>query len=218
MIAARVWHASVALLVVFALVVQVKIAADASAVPAGHAVGTLAGTALWGRIVRVLSFFTVQSNILSGIVSAQLAANPRRDGTIWRVVRLDALFGITVTGIVYATVLARIHEPHGWEQTVSNTIVHYVVPLAMVVGWLLFGPRPRISRSVVGWSLLWPVAWLVYTLIRGEISHWYPYPFVDAATQGYGRVLINAVAVTVVFAGVAALFAWGDRKLRRTPH
>jgi hypothetical protein len=65
--------------------------------------------------------------------------------------------------------------------------------------------------------LAWPVAWLGYTLVRGEASNWYPYPFVDAASEGYGRVLLNAVAVTAVFALVAALFAWGDRKLRRDP-
>ena len=217
MIAARLWHATVALLVLFAIVVQVKLAVDAPAVPAGHAVGTLAGTASAGRIVRLLSFFTVQSNILSGLVSAQLARRPDRDGVLWRVLRLDALFGITITGIVYTTVLARMHEPKGWEQTVSNAVVHYVVPLLMVIGWLLFGPRPRISASVVWWSLLWPVLWLGYTLVRGELWHWYPYPFVDVATQGYGRVVLNAVAVTAVFAAVAALFAWGDRRLRARP-
>jgi hypothetical protein len=167
--------------------------------------------------VRLLSFFTVQSNLLSGIVSAQLARDPNRDGRLWRIARLDALFGITITGIVYSTVLARIHEPHGWEQTSSNVVVHYVVPLAMVVGWLLFGPRPRISQAVLARSLAWPVAWLAYTLIHGEATGWYPYPFVDAATHGYARVLVNAAAVTAVFAIVASLFAWGDRRLRRDP-
>jgi len=217
MIAARIWHATVAVLVLFAIAVQIKLAVDAPAVPAGHEVGRLAGTGTAGRVIRVLSFFTVQSNILSGIVSAQLAMRPDRDGPLWRVARLDALFGIAVTGVVYATVLARIHEPHGWEQTSSNIVVHYVVPIGMVLGWLLFGPRPRITASVLRWSLAWPVAWLVYTLIRGEATSWYPYPFLDAATQGYGRVLLNAVAVTAVFAGVAALFNWGDRKLRQDP-
>lgn len=217
MIAARIWHGTIALLVLFALVVQVKLAVDAPAVPPGHAVGFLAGTGTAGRVVRLLSFFTVQSNILSGVVSAQLAMRPDRDGRLWRIARLDALFGITVTGIVYATVLARTHEPKGWEQTSSNLVVHYVVPIGMVLGWLLFGPRPRITSSVLWWALAWPVAWLIYTFIRGEATGWYPYPFVDVATHGYGRVLVNAVLVTAVFAGVAALFAWGDRKLRRDP-
>lgn len=217
MIAARLWHGALAVLVTAAIVLQLKIAVDAPALPAGHAIGTLAGAGTSTRVIRLLSFFTVQSNLLSGVVSAQLAIKPDRDGPVWRVLRLAALFGITVTGIVYATVLAKIHEPHGWEQTSSNLVVHYVVPIGMVLGWLLFGPRPRITASVVYWSLVWPVLWLGYTLIRGEATSWYPYPFVDAATQGYGRVLINAVGVTAVFGLVAALFAWGDRRLRRDP-
>ena len=217
MIAARLWHGAVAVLVVAAIALQVKIAVDAPALPASHAVGTLAGAGTSTRIIRLLSFFTVQSNLLSGIVSAQLAIRPDRDGPLWRVARLAALFGITVTGIVYSTVLARIHEPKGWEQTSSNIVVHYVVPLAMVIGWLLFGPRPRITGSVLGWSLAFPVVWLGYTVVRGEATDWYPYPFLDAATQGYGRVVLNAVGVTVIFALVAALFGWGDRRLRRDP-
>jgi hypothetical protein len=217
MIVARLWHGAVAVLVVAAIALQVKIAIDAPGLPAGHAVGTLAGAGTSTRVIRLLSFFTVESNLLSGIVSAQLAITPERDGPVWRVARLAALFGITVTGIVYSTVLARIHEPHGWDETSSNIVVHYVVPLAMVVGWLLFGPRPRISGSVLAWSLVFPVVWLGYTLIRGEATDWYPYPFVDAASHGYGRVVVNAVGVTVVFALVAALFGWGDRRLRRAP-
>ncbi len=196
---------------------QVWIAADVASRPPGHAVGTLAGTMLFGRLVRVLSFFTIQSNILSAIVSAQLARNPSRDGTGWRVARLAALFGITVTGIVYSTVLAAIHEPHGWRETTSNAIFHYLVPLGMVLGWLLFGPRPRITGSVIGWALVWPVLWFAYTLVHGEASGWYPYPFVDVATQGYPRVVLNAVAVTVVFAAVCGLFFWLDRRLPAQP-
>jgi uncharacterized membrane protein len=213
----RAWHALVALLVVVGLILQVWIAVDVASEPPAHAVGTLAGTALVGRLLRVVSFFTIQSNILSAVVSAQLARDPARDGRVWRVVRLAALFGIAVTGIVYSTVLAAMHEPHGWRETTSNAIFHYLVPAGMVLGWLLFGPRPRIAAAVVGWALVWPVLWFAYTLVRGEATGWYPYPFVDVATQGYGRVLLNALAVTAVFAAVGGLFAWSDRRLPAQP-
>ena len=185
---ARAWHAAIAVAVAFALVLQVIITYHASATPPGHAVGTLAGAPFGTRLVRVISFFTIQSNVLAGVVSAQLALDPRRDGAVWRAVRLAALVGITVTGVVYSTVLARIHEPRGWDQTVSNAVVHYLVPVLMVLGWLLFGPRPRIDASTIARAAVWPVGWLGYTLVRGELTDWYPYPFVDAATQGYARV------------------------------
>jgi uncharacterized membrane protein len=214
---ARLWHAVVALLVLAALVVQVVIAVKAAGLPRAHAVGTLAGTPLGGRLVRVASFFTIQSNVLVAITSAQLALRPDRDGRIWRVVRLDGLVGITVTGIVYSTVLAKVHEPEGWEQVSTNFVFHYAAPVLAVVGWLLLGPRPRIDGRVVRWSLLWPAAWFAYTVVHGEITGWWPYPFVDVDTDGYARVLLNAVLVTLVLGAVALVYGIADQRLRRAP-
>jgi hypothetical protein len=98
--------------------------------PPAHGVGTLAGARVAGRLLRVASFFTIQSNVLLAVTSAQLGLSPARDGRVWRILRLDALVGIAATGVVYATVLARIHEPRGWEQVVSNAIFHYGAPIA----------------------------------------------------------------------------------------
>jgi hypothetical protein len=167
-------------------------------------------------VVRVLSFFTIQSNILSGLTALQLARNPNRDGPIWRAARLAALFGITVTGIVYSTVLAKVHEPHGWQETSTNTVFHYVVPIMMVLGWLLFGPRPRIDRRTISLAILWPAVWAGYVLVYGAVTKWYPYPFVDVSTHGYGRVLVNAVAVVAVLLAVTGLYWLGDQRLRAT--
>jgi len=214
---ARGWWASLAAVVLVAFVIQLWVAVEVPGTPRAHAVGTLAGAPLASRVVRVLSFFTVQSNILSGVTCAVLALAPDRDGSRWRPVRLASLFGITVTGIVYATVLARIHEPHGWRETVANTGFHYIVPIMMVLGWLMLGPRPRIDIRTVGLALLWPVAWITYTLIHGAFSSWYPYPFVDVITHGYARVLLNGALVVVVLAIVTALFWVGDRRLPTTP-
>ncbi len=207
------------------MVLQLVIAARLPGAPHDVSVGVLRGASLPGRFIRVLSFFTIQSNLLIGLVSAQLAADRHRDGTRWRVVRLAALFGITVTGIVYSTVLARIHQPNGADETVVNTLVHYIVPVLAVLGWVVFGPRPRIGRPVVLWSLLFPVLWLAYTLVRGAVWDWYPYPFLDVTTHGYARVVLNSVflheaveagLVTALFGAVASVFAFGDRRLSAT--
>jgi len=211
------WHAAIAAIAVAALVLQLWLAVHVPGTPARTEVGRLAGASLAGRVLRVVSFFTIQSNILSAVTSAQLARDPVRDGPIWRVVRLNALVGITVTGIVYSTVLARIHQPNGWQETSINNVVHYVVPIMMVLGWLLFGPRPRIDARVVLWSMAFPVGWFGYTLARGELTPWYPYPFVDVESHGYAVVLVNALLVTLVLGAVSVLFWWCDRKLRAAP-
>lgn len=214
---ARCWHGAIALAVVVAVVLQIVIAVRVSGTPHDVSVGVLRGSSTPGRILRVLSFFTIQSNLLSGLVSAQLAMRPDRDGRGWRALRLAALFGIIVTGIVYSTVLARIHEPNGSAETFVNTIVHYVVPIMMLLGWLVFGPRPRIDGRAVLASLAFPVLWLGYTLVRGAIWGWYPYPFLDVPAHGYATVAVNAVLVTIVLAAVAGVLAFGDRWLPSRP-
>ena len=212
----RIWHGSLALVAALALALQLWIALRVPGHPHGTEPGRLAGGSTIERLIRVASFFTIQSNVLSLIVAAQLARNPQRDGRLWRVVRLDALLGIAVTGIVYATVLAPIHEPKGWQETSTNAVVHYVMPIGIVLGWLLFGPRPRIELRIVGLALGWPLAWLWYTLVRGAIWHWYPYPFLHVPTHGYLRVIVNSVLVTIVLALVATLFYQLDRRLPPT--
>jgi len=212
----RVWYATIAVLVLAAMVIQVIIAVQLLATPPSHGVGELRGGPLFTRVLRVFSFFTIQANMLSMIVSAVLARAPNRDSTAWRILCQSALIGITITGIVYSTVLARVHEPKGWAQVSTNTVFHYIVPIMMVIGWLVFGARPRMNRSVVLSALIWPVLWLGYTLAHGAASTWYPYPFVDVTTHGYGQVVINCVLVLLVYLLVSALFAFGDRKLPAT--
>lgn len=213
---ARLWNAAVAGLVLVAIVLQIVLALRATGPAPEVWTGYLRGTHAFGRVVRVLSFFTIQSNLLCGYVGLTLALDPHRDGPVWRAVRLAGLFGITVTGIVYSAVLADAHQPNGSSEIFVNTIVHYVVPIMVVLGWLLFGPRPRIERRTVVLSLAFPVLWIGYTVIRGAVVHWYPYPFADVDALGYGRVAINGVLIVGLLAVVAGAFAYGDRRLRST--
>lgn len=214
---ARGWHATIAILVVGAIVLQIVIAVRLSGVPHDVSTGFVRGSSVAGRIIRVLSFFAILSNLLSGIVSAQLAMRPDRDGRAWRPLRLAALFGITMTALHLHHRAGR-HPSAGRRRGDHGEYDRaYVAPVMMVAGWLLFRPRPRIDRRAIGWSLLFPVLWFACTLVRGAIWKWYPYPFVDVTTQGYPRVVVNALLVTVVLAVVAALFALGDAKLPAVP-
>lgn len=56
---------------------------------------------------------------------------------------------ITVTGIVFHAVLAQTLDLKSWA-AVGNELVHTVVPVMAVVGWLLIGPRGLFSRRIAG--------------------------------------------------------------------
>jgi hypothetical protein len=75
-----------------------------------------------------------------------------------------------------------------------------------VIDWFLDPPRQRLGLKVAILWLAYPLLWFAYTLARGSVVHWYPYPFVDVSEHGYGRVLLNGVVFAVAFAAGAIAF------------
>lgn len=205
----RAWHAVLALVVLAALVAQVAlVVAGGSAADPGAGVPTSTG------LVRLFSFFTVQSNLLVLVSAVSLVLDPVRDGRFWRVVRLDGLLGIVVTGAVFGAVLAPLvhHVGVGWW---INAGLHYVSPAMALLGWLLFGPRPRVDGRTLAWAFAWPVGWALWTFARGAVVGWYPYPFLDAGAVGYATALRNTGFVVVLAVLLLGLFRGLDRRLPR---
>jgi hypothetical protein len=192
---ARAWFGLTALAVVFGLVVQLIVTADASE-------GAFFGSAV-GRTLNVFVFFTIQSNIIVGVTCLLLWLDPNRSSTLFDTLRLTGVVAITITGVVYHAVLRGLFDLETWV-LVADNVLHTIVPIAAVVGWLVWGPRGKTSSRIVKLSVIFPVCWLAFTLIRGAILDFYPYPFVDVDRLGYGKVLINCVWVAVLYLGVAA--------------
>jgi len=186
---------------------------------------TMADAGLASPVARgfnVFSYFTTQSNLIVGITCLVLALRRPRpldtaDGhsTLFRVFRLDGLVMILVTAIVFHTVLAGLLDLSGWP-AVGNQLVHTVVPILALLGWLLFGPRGLVSWRIVGLSVVYPILWVVFTLVRGAIGGWYPYPFLDVGELGYLRVSLSVLGITVAFVALAAGLLGIDRLLGRT--
>ncbi|WP_329062968.1 Pr6Pr family membrane protein [Amycolatopsis sp. NBC_01480] len=207
----RWWHGLIAAVIAVSLVIQIVLVfqggEDANSGDTGSAVSV--GVRLW----RLFSYFTIQSNLILLAAALVLAARPAFDGRVWRVVRLDALLGILITGLVYAIVLAPDIHLTGWALTATIGF-HYLSPWAAVAAWLLLGPRPGTgSWGTVAAAFLWPVAWLVYIFVQGAFTHWYPYPFMDVTKIGFGTAVRNALLVVVVALVFAALVKLLDRRL-----
>jgi hypothetical protein len=164
------------------------------------------------RAFNTFAFFTIQANLLAGGTVLLLALRLDRPTLLFRTFRLIGLVAITVTGVVYHVALASLFDLDGIHQ-LGNQLVHTVVPLLTVVGWLIFGPRGYTSRRAVWLSLLYPACWLAFTLIRGAVIHWYPYPFIAVSVIGYGKAILNSFWVSLLLLGVAAGAAGLDSHL-----
>ncbi len=154
------------------------------------------------------SFFTIQSNVLAATMLV-LTALVRRDerSRLVDALRGAVTFYIAITGIVFALLLSGLQEDLDTHIAFVNFVVHYLIPVVLVVDWFVDPPRHRLGLRVALVWLAYPFAWFVYTLVRGSSTDWYPYPFVDVTRHGYGGVLARSVVFLLAFAIGAVLFA-----------
>mgnify|MGYP003905321687 CR=1 FL=1 len=84
-----------------------------------------------------------------------------------------------------------------------------MMPVVVVADWLLAPPLSRLQPRHLAAVLVFPTLYLAYTLARGALLGWYPYPFLNPAqVGGYGGVALYAAGITLGFVVVgAALFA-----------
>ena len=166
------------------------------------------------RVFNLFCYFTVQSNVIVGVTCLLLALRPDLHSTVFAVFRLAGVIDIAITGVVYHVALAQLFELKGYA-FVADQLLHTVVPILAVGGWLIFGPRRRVSWSIVGWAMLVPIGWTVFTLIRGPIVNYYPYPFIDVDLHGYGTVFVNMALIAGLFFALAAGALALDRVLAK---
>jgi hypothetical protein len=174
---------------------------------------------VWERLFDWITYFTILSNIVVAIVVTMLVVRPslftRRDGigTLWRTLRLDSILMIVITGVVYNLLLATGGKT-GWD-LLSNTMLHIAGPLLTLIVWLVAGPRGLITGRIIGLSLILPLIWATFALIRGQVVGAYPYPFLDVSTNGWASVL-SFIAVIIVVAVILALILMAiDAGLRK---
>lgn len=178
------------------------------------------GHGFFEAVIFFLSFFTVLTNIVAIAVYAasllparlsMLAAMNRP------VARACVAACISVVGLVYATVLAKIWAPQGlfW---LCDVLLHYAAPILYLIWWIGYGRDGSLRWSDTPKFLAAPLLYLAYAIIRGSLTGAYPYPFVDVESLGAAKVAINCVIVATLFM-VFSLFAVVlDRTLKSRPY
>lgn len=175
----------------------------------GHPAGAAGAV---GRLTDSFSYFTIWSNLIVVGVMFALYRNPNRDSYIFRVLRLDSLLMITITGVVYHILIRPYFPPISWN-VYSDIFLHTITPLLTVLVWLLLGPRGWINVKIVFYSLVIPIIWLIYSMLRGVVISKYPYDFLDVITLGYLTVGITIVILLFIGLLVAMFYLLIDKLL-----
>lgn len=148
------------------------------------------------ELINFLSLFTVQSNILAGIVFILTSnkQNPTLDN-----LRGLATLSLLVTSLGFIVLLGGTQD---YLLSWVNLVVHYLVPAFALLSWLFDPPTTKVSiRQALTW-LLYPFLYFVYSMVRGSITNWYPYDFIDpnkvsinVIAYNFGQVLLGSLII-----------------------
>ena len=163
------------------------------------------------RIVAFFSYFTIWSNILVIFVGIMIATK-RNSSKYFGNTFATALIMITITGLVYNTILLPSSPPQGWYW-LTSTLMHLVAPIMYIYLWLKKGPRGFIYPNKSLQILTIPILYLLYTVARGLAIKQWPYKFLDLTSEGF---LLWIAGVLVIF-GFGLLLILGFSKLDRKP-
>jgi len=148
----------------------------------------------------ILRYFTIITNLLVAVTMTAVAMDRR----VSPFVLAGLALAIGLVGIVYLTLLRGLVPLEG-AALLADTLLHYAVPIAMVLYWLLIAPKFGLRwHHPLLWSL-YPLAYFGYALLRGSVDGRYPYPFMDVTQLGPGRTALNALGLASAFvvAGLA---------------
>lgn len=151
--------------------------------------------------INVISYFTILCNTLIALSLTFSTFFTRTKLGIFcsklSVKTAIALY-IFIVFVVYNTVLRGIWKPTGWQLFLDN-MLHVAIPILYILYWLFFVTKGKLNWKNDFYWLIFPLVYLIYSLIRGPIVNWYPYPFLDLSKLSYSQVSSNILIMLLVF-------------------
>jgi hypothetical protein len=165
------------------------------------------GRTLGGALVHLCSYFTIQNNFMVAFAMTVLL--------LWPGSKLGRLFSkpsvltalgvyIIIVCLVYQLVLRQQHTQHGWFKF-CDEIFHSISPPMFILFWLIFVNKPGLPWTKAVHWLLYPLVYCFYILIRGAISHYYPYSFINGNKLTYMQIFINCMFLLVAFLSIGLI-------------
>jgi hypothetical protein len=156
-------------------------------------------------IVRYFSFFTILTNLIVAVCVTFLLLKPNSKWGSWflKSTTLTAItVYITIVGVVYNVILRFLWQPKGL-QYITDELLHTIIPLLFILCWFLFVPKKGLHyKQFLPW-LIYPLLYVIYTAVHGAITGFYPYPFINVITLGYGKVAVNSGSLLLAFSGLS---------------
>ena len=162
-----------------------------------------------------ISYYTFQSNLMV-VLWLTLALIYKNRDTIPKFlaspVRGAITLYITITFIVFATVLAPYYHPTGLA-LYNNYVSHYFLPIAFIIDWLITEMEFEYKWNYIIYWSFYILFYLIYTLIRGYFTGFYPYLFVNLNSISILQLTINIIILMCIALSLGLVYIYVNRKI-----
>lgn len=159
-------------------------------------------------LVRLTSFFTIWTNAAVALtLTVPLVIQETRLGRFFR--RPGVVTGVAASiffvMVTYHLLLSGQTNPEG-VALLTDVLAHYIVPVLFVGYWWVVTPKETLRwRDPFVW-FVYPLAYQIHVLIRGSLTGFYPYPFVNVNELGLVPVLRNSLGTGAAFVVISLVF------------
>ena len=159
------------------------------------------------RPTEYFAYFSIVSAIVAGLylITTGLGLLIKLDDTKWvEIARLSLTVAMIVVGVVYHLLLADVANDvrdgdYAWP-VLPNEIIHTYAPALILIDYLISIKAFRIRMKAALWVAVFPLIWLVLSVIRGIATNWWPYWFLNPNGEaGLVGMLGYVLGITLFF-------------------
>ncbi len=159
------------------------------------------------RPAEYFAYFSIVTAIVAGLflITTGFGLLLNIEDTKWvEIARLSLAVALIVVGVVYHALLAGAANDvrdgdYAWP-VLPNEIIHTYAPILAVIEYLISVKAFRIRLRAFVWVAVFPLTWLVLSIVRGIATNWWPYWFINPNGEaGLGGMLTYISAITVFF-------------------
>ena len=168
------------------------------------------------------AYFTIHTSMIAAVVLTVTAVRElqgKADTKALTLARLSVSTYAIVVAVVYNALLRGVavekgDPDYGYNWPVApNEILHVWAPIFIVLDFAITVALTKLKFKQIFWTLLFPLGWLIFTIIRGLNTNWWAYWFLNPNEKGGVTGVMVYVLGIVVFMLVSASISLGLNRI-----
>jgi hypothetical protein len=174
------------------------------------------------RPFEYFAYFSIVTAIFAGallLVVGVRALRNLEEGKRLEIAKLSLTVAMVVVGVVYHALLSDVANDvrdgdYVWP-VFPNEFIHTYAPILIVLEYLVSQKTFNIRLRAALWVAVFPLVWLMFSVIRGSMTNWWPYWFINPNGEAGFIGMLSYIGAITAFFLTLGFIVLGVKKLLR---